>query len=253
MARQPFPQRLHLKDWSVGPEALTLRPSHGATIGECLSYWPEVEYQMALMLALLLHADNPAAVAVYTQLRRSTAKHQALETAAKFRLSVKEQLLFDAVLCELKSTEAERNYLAHGLWGYCKDLPDAILAISQEHNAAFAIERFAAADTATTRFSADIAGNLAKNTFYYTTDALTKIFEKIKAATKMALAFNRYLLPNRPGYPELIYSQAREQLYAELTQLPPIAEYFRHHYGNASQEKLSVPHAKHPKSRKGKG
>ena len=62
------------------------RPDHAAQIGACLIAWPEVEMQMAALLAVLMKADTDAAMAVFLSLRRATARYDAISEAAKATL-----------------------------------------------------------------------------------------------------------------------------------------------------------------------
>jgi hypothetical protein len=81
---------------------------------------------MAIMLGTLLKADNAAAVAVFQILRRSSAQRDAISEAAKATINRDDQELLNAILNVHKSTETERNSLAHGVLGVCEEISDGI-------------------------------------------------------------------------------------------------------------------------------
>jgi hypothetical protein len=87
-------------------------------------------------------ANTEAAIAVYLILRRGAARSDAITAAAKATLDKKDQELISAVLTVHKSVEAERNSLAHGCWGTCNKIPDAVLWVDLADNANFIADYF---------------------------------------------------------------------------------------------------------------
>jgi hypothetical protein len=88
--------------------------------------WPPAEAEMALVLGLLLGAENAAAMAVFQSLRRSSSQREAIAEAGKIRLPPSDQDLLNAVLNVHKSIEAERNALAYGHFGMYSELKDSL-------------------------------------------------------------------------------------------------------------------------------
>jgi hypothetical protein len=131
MPRQPFLRLVHvmpIPHFELGTRCIGQRPELEHLIGQCLIAWPHVEAEMTTLLGQLLGVDSEPALAVFQSLRRSTAKSDALSQAAKKALKEPaDALLFNAILNVHKSVEAERNALAHGHFGYSKNLPDGIL------------------------------------------------------------------------------------------------------------------------------
>jgi hypothetical protein len=110
------------------------RPEHIAKIGECLTLWPDVDLNLALLLASLTRANADAMVAVYATLRRSTARFEAIQAAARVSFDLTGQTLIAAVLKFAETVEGSRNDLAHGQWGISLLVPDAILWVSGAHS-----------------------------------------------------------------------------------------------------------------------
>jgi hypothetical protein len=113
--------------WAMGSDHRMERPEHIIKIGECLTYWPEVETQMALFLAALTRANALSTVAVYSILRRHTGKSEAIKAAVSVTLDKIGEELVAAILSYTKSVEGQRNDLAHDLWGILALTPDSIL------------------------------------------------------------------------------------------------------------------------------
>lgn len=130
MPRQPFSpirKRQPGGKVSVGNDIPGRMPELDALIGRCLMIWPPAEAEMALVLGLLLGAENAAAMAVFQSLRRSSSQREAIAEAGKIRLPPSDQDLLNAVLNVHKSIEAERNALAHGHFGMYSELKDSLL------------------------------------------------------------------------------------------------------------------------------
>ena len=240
MAPNPFPRHLHSRSVTIGPESLSRRPDHALRIGYCLGIWPEVEYQTALMLALLLKAETPGVVAVYATLRRWTSRFEALEAAAKFRLNEHELNIFSGLLKYLGSVERERARLAHSLFAFCDDLPDAILVVSQEDNAAFAISQIIKGNHKNTDFSPQEMVALTKKLLYYKLGDLDRILDQVHNALGAAHLFNRYLTPRLEETSPDEHFSFQETALAELARLAPIAEYLRHQRDDVPQRKSLV-------------
>jgi hypothetical protein len=122
--------------WTMGSAARLERPEHIAKIGECLTLWPDVDTQLALLLASLTGANAGAMVAVYSVLRRSTGRMEALKAAADVHLDAQGREVIAAICMFVQSVEAHRNDLAHGQWGVSRLIPDGILWL----DGAFAID-----------------------------------------------------------------------------------------------------------------
>src|SRR5271163_4406052 len=111
----------------MGTATRRLRPQHIAKIGECLTQWPDVDTQPALLLASLTRANADAMVAVYAALRRSTPRGEAIKAAASVSLDKRGQALVEAIIRFVERVEVERNALAHGHWGVSDFIPEGIL------------------------------------------------------------------------------------------------------------------------------
>src|ERR1700730_7866171 len=82
MPRQPLLERYHQGPWSMGASAREERPELILIIGQCLTYWPDIELFMALLLGVMLKANTDATVAVYLAITAGPARRAALKAAA---------------------------------------------------------------------------------------------------------------------------------------------------------------------------
>jgi hypothetical protein len=120
---KPFADRNPGGRIDIGTRTLTERPALLTLVGKCLTAWPHIEAEMALVLGQLLGAHNSdAAMAVFQALRRSSAQRDAIFEAGR-ALHPTDRDLLSAVLNVHKSVEAERNALAHGHLGTYSFMP----------------------------------------------------------------------------------------------------------------------------------
>jgi hypothetical protein len=133
MPRQPLNRVIPLTDRPkllFGIACPERRPQLATLVGKILLAWPHVESHMAVVLGQMLGTDSEPALAVYEILRRSSSQREAIETAAKIKLSAQHQELLSAILSIHKSIEPDRNAFAHGHLGWTDALPDALLWIT---------------------------------------------------------------------------------------------------------------------------
>ena len=139
MPRQPLLERYHQGPWSMGASAREERPELILIIGQCLTYWPDIELFMALLLGVMLKANTDAAVAVYLAITAGPARRAALKAAADSVLSETERELFTAIQIVHQGIDAQRNALAHGCYGCIRAIPDALLWVETKHMTSWTI------------------------------------------------------------------------------------------------------------------
>lgn len=110
------------------PETMTLRPGLAAKVARCISQWSEIEVHCGAFLGLLLHANQEAAVAMYSGLENRAAQLRLISLAAEASLPPAH---FDTISVFLTSilrpAMRERDKFAHWAWGHSDDLPEALL------------------------------------------------------------------------------------------------------------------------------
>jgi hypothetical protein len=122
------PNREDSLDFSI--TGLERHPQLMTLIAQCVTAWPTVEIEMAMILGHLLGTKDAAAIAVFEQLRRSSAQREAIMAAANIVLDEMDRELLSASLNAHKAIESERNAFAHGHFGTSLLLQDCMLWMS---------------------------------------------------------------------------------------------------------------------------
>jgi hypothetical protein len=133
MSRQPLPHSLRKGPWSIGPTDVKTRPEHVMLIGRCMTLWPDVMHQLAMLSGMLLGVKSEAAVAVFATFRNARVRHDAILAAAEFALNARDLELLNALLTVIASAEKERDNLAHGCYGVSTAIEDGILWVESKH------------------------------------------------------------------------------------------------------------------------
>lgn len=104
------------------PTTMTRRPQLAAKVARCIAQWSESETHLGAFLSLLLHANQKAAVAMYSGLENRSAQLRLITSAAKASLPDDHfdvvSVLFSAIL---RPAMKERDRLAHWARGYSDD------------------------------------------------------------------------------------------------------------------------------------
>jgi hypothetical protein len=74
MPRQPFLPTYKGERSGFMAGMIDHRPDFVAVIGRCITLWPYVEHNLALILGFFLKADNEATIAMFTALRQGGRK-----------------------------------------------------------------------------------------------------------------------------------------------------------------------------------
>jgi hypothetical protein len=136
MARQPYLPAYKKYPYAIGANQLDSRPDFINAIGRCLTFWPYIEHHMAMILGVLMKADNEASIAVFSSIRMGRTQRDALNTAASVALSDKPEMLklLNALLSTIEKAGEARADLAHGCWGILTTREDRVAWIDSKHH-----------------------------------------------------------------------------------------------------------------------
>ena len=112
---------------NVGTRTLATRPRLAIMAMEAIAAWSHVESFMLHMFVALAGGIDADAAAVYVALETSSAKARAVSILAERRLGIREQKVLSAIIKLTKSSQKDRDKLAHWSWGSSSALPDALL------------------------------------------------------------------------------------------------------------------------------
>jgi hypothetical protein len=124
---QPLSRVKKITTRSGGPAMILQRPELAALVAAVLTSWSHTEAAFGRFLAICLHTDSSAGVAMYLSLSGAEARRSALSAAAHKTLPPDKIELFELVTKAIRPVRDRRNDFAHGLWSYSDELPDALL------------------------------------------------------------------------------------------------------------------------------
>jgi hypothetical protein len=213
MARQPFLPTNKGKGYAIGANQIDALPDFVTAIGRCLTMWPYIEHQMAMILGHLMDARNEATIAVFSAIRTGRTQRDALAVAASVALADNPKVLklLTAVLSVINSASESRTTIAHGLWGVLAHRKDRILWVESKHYGPWN----------TLAIVRDDVGHeqLQKNLYVWSLGDILEIEDQLKECWEIVFDFYCLLANRGAGQCGL----AGDQLYDHLCQLPRVA------------------------------
>lgn len=125
---------------SFDDNAAVQRPLLAAQVAKILGAIAKVDSAMGNIFCKLMGDESEKGAAIYNALIGINAQDAALDAAANQVLSRDDMDLLMAVKGLTKRPRDQRNQMAHGLWGWSVDMPEAILLMSPRHLTSF-VER----------------------------------------------------------------------------------------------------------------
>jgi hypothetical protein len=114
-------------DWG-SDQVMIRRPAVAVKVAQCIAEWAEIESLIGMFLAMLLHANQKAILAIYSALDNRAAQLRMINAAATTSLpSHHADLVSVSVKLDIRPAMKYRDKLAHWCWGHSDDLPDALL------------------------------------------------------------------------------------------------------------------------------
>ena len=110
-----------------GPESPNRNPDLAARILMVTSRWGKLDALIGEIFAKFLGTNADIGAAVYSRLISSNTQEAAMQEAAKLSLDKEQFDFYTAIQKISKRPRNERNKIAHGIWGWSEDLPDALL------------------------------------------------------------------------------------------------------------------------------
>ncbi|MBV1799727.1 hypothetical protein [Siccirubricoccus sp. G192] len=108
-------------------DAMKARREHAELIAGTIAAWSQVEAQMGIVLASMLHTKSGPFVIMYSAIESQTAQFAVLDATAKDTLSKGDADLFCASTIAIRRASSHRNKFAHRIWGITNKFPESIL------------------------------------------------------------------------------------------------------------------------------
>jgi hypothetical protein len=112
---------------NVGAQALTLVPDFVPQIMRVIAVWSDIDGNFANIFSNMLTMDIEVGTAVYQAFNGREARRIALFTAAEKALPEWQQIVLRTVWKATKASQDQRDWFVHHVWGYSRDLPNALL------------------------------------------------------------------------------------------------------------------------------
>lgn len=129
---QPIGTVVEKPSVDFGPDTLDLYPSLAKEIARIVATWSLVENNIGLAFIMLVGSGSETSIAMYKSLTGSGSKDNAMNAAAKEKLSPSDYLIYQATRNTLKKTAKQRNNIVHGLIGRCHQIADALVVVHQD-------------------------------------------------------------------------------------------------------------------------
>lgn len=107
-------------------QPLARNPKLAALAMECIGAFSTVEYAKLRAFMVMLGGPRTLAADVYLSLDTQAPKNAAIAAASNSIHAAHKELL-TALLMLADTCEGHRNKLAHGMWAFSQDVPDALL------------------------------------------------------------------------------------------------------------------------------
>lgn len=125
---QPLSRVVDTKNISLGSTShFDKHPEIAILATKVVAAAATVDGSFARMFVHLLHAEPRAAASMYLSVQADTTREAMLAAAAEAVLSEAENELFVALRAVARSSLKLRHKVAHWVWGWSTDVPDALL------------------------------------------------------------------------------------------------------------------------------
>jgi hypothetical protein len=116
----------------VTPRAITLRPELGLFVAEIIARWAAIEGGIGAILSHMLGVAARPVMAMLNAVTSTSAQMDMIEAAGGAKLFDPDLEIFEAVIKVARGAAKKRNAIAHHIWAYSEELPDALLLVDPE-------------------------------------------------------------------------------------------------------------------------
>lgn len=112
---------------NVSVEALSLIPEFNDTVLRVIATWSHIDGDWASIYSTLLKADIEVGTSVYQAFNGLEVRKKMLFKAAEKAVPEWQKIAIEAVWKATAGSRNERDRFCHHVWGYSRDLPNALL------------------------------------------------------------------------------------------------------------------------------
>jgi hypothetical protein len=195
----------------ASPDAIVRRPRLAPLIAEIIARWADIEANVGTILSYVLRAEAAPVAAMLNAIVSASAQMDMIHAAGWAKLFDPELETFEAVIKIARAAAKKRNTIAHHVWAYSDDLPEALLLIDPEAYSEMFVklqDALSQPDAGWTMLQAD-----SERTMVYRENDLTQIIEELKTVARCTTFLINYLEPRHV---------ARDRMYSMLCGEPLI-------------------------------
>ncbi len=198
------------------------RPDLALKAMSVIAEWSILESFMSSLFAALLLGDDGRAAAIFSTIRSQQGQRDAIKAAVDLSaLDQNKRDIISAVFSIYEKASKPRNKIAHWVWGYSPELPDAVLLADPNAMAAFHAKIAAFTRTVSTAKNYEPRPEIDKSRiFAWNAADFETASEKIQRAMDLASQTTLALLTSAPlSDPILLQLSNEPDLRAELERL----------------------------------
>jgi hypothetical protein len=187
---------------AVGTHSLRFNEKLARQAMEGISSWANVDFNMLQIYITLAGGAGADAATVFLSIESDGARKNAVAALAARKLDAQHQRIFSAILKVMGRRYRERNKLAHWVWGYSPQLPDALLLADPR---AIAL-----------RMGPKLDDPVDNHVFVYTEADFSRILAANEEIAQQAFLFN-WVIQKHPA-------TSKTKLLQKICSVPEIAE-----------------------------
>jgi hypothetical protein len=211
MPPQPL-SRVHPRAIALAsPDAITQRPQLAPFIAEIIARWADIEANLRTILSYILRAEAGPVAAMLHAVISASAQMDMIVAAGREKLFDPELEMFEAVIKIARTAAKGRHAVAHHVWAYTTELPDALLLVEPEAYSEIFVDLQRAREQQPAGWI--IIQPDRDRTMVYREGDFRQIIEDLKTVAKCTTFLINYL---EPGH------IARDQMYRRLCSEPLI-------------------------------
>lgn len=207
MTQQPLSRVRSNAQVIVGPgsQIFDRRPDFALQSARIISNWAYCESLLKGTLANLLEAEAGPVSAIVESIKGTANYFDIIEAAAKHKLKGRELETAKFVMSRVRHDAKNRNKIAHFLWAFCDELPDAVILVDPTEHVKYLAkvqQRIRSSEPTM------VAPKLNKNCCYvYKISDFNRIYLDMEKTTNAILHFNRFLLQSHGPERELEHQE----------------------------------------------
>lgn len=117
----------------ITADAISSNIKLATLVASVINYHARLEVELAVIFTHILGTSAPVGYQMYNSIESAAARSAILKASAQYSLNEEDNELFLVLHALFMRAAKKRHRLAHWVFGYSPDIPDALLLIEPEH------------------------------------------------------------------------------------------------------------------------